>query len=385
MRCSNGRAGSAGLRVASGYGITRDDVCYCQMPLFHGTALLACWAPAVATGATVALRRRFSASGFVDDVHRYGGTYFTYVGRSIAYIVSQPERPDDRDNTLRLGFGTEASPSDREAFSHRFDCRLVEGYGSSESAIVLVRTPGTPPNALGVPRDIGADIAVVEAATRRECPRARFAADGAILNGAEAIGELVNRAGGGGFDGYYDNPAATAERLHDGWYWSGDLAYRDADGHFYFAGRTDDRLRVDGENFSTEPIAALLTRIDGIAHAAVFAVPDETTSDQVMAAIELDPGVRFDPIEFRRSLEAQSDLGTKWVPRYVRIVESLPVTANNKVYKPGLRAEGFVTDDPVWWIPGRGADYEILDAAALAELRSRYAASGRGAPLPGVG
>ncbi|MDX2380049.1 MAG: AMP-binding protein [Acidimicrobiia bacterium] len=382
VRCSNGRAGSAGLRVAAGYGITAEDVCYCQMPLFHGNALLACWAPALATGVTVVLRRRFSASGFLDDVRRYGCTYFTYVGRSLAYVLAQSGRPDDGDNTLRLGFGTEASPADRAAFTDRFGCSLVEGYGSSESAIVLARTPDTPEHALGIQRDSNADIAVVDAATGNECQRARFGADGSLLNGAAAIGEMVNRAGGAGFDGYYNNPEATAERLRDGWYWSGDLAYRDEGGYFYFAGRTDDRLRVDGENFSTEPVAVLLSSIDGVAHVAVYAVPDERTGDQVMAALELDPGRSFDPAWFRQALESQSDLGTKWAPRFVRIVDRIPVTANNKLYKPGLRAAAFVTDDPVWWRPERDADYEPFDEVALAALRGRYATQGRESLLP---
>lgn len=383
VRCSSGRAGSAGLRVAAGYGITADDLCYCQMPLFHGNALLACWAPALAMGATVVLRRRFSASGFLDDVRRYGCTYFTYVGRSLAYVLGQPRQPDDTENTLRLGFGTEASPADRAAFTERFGCQLVEGYGSSESAIVLARTPDTPAHALGVQRDSNADIAVVDSETGVECPRARFGGDGSLLNGADAIGEMVNRAGGAGFDGYYNNPEATAERLRDGWYWSGDLAYRDWDGFFYFAGRTDDRLRVDGENFSTEPVAALISRIAGVAHVAVYAVPDERTGDQVMAAIELESGRSFDPDRFRRDLESQSDLGTKWAPRFVRIVERMPVTANNKVFKPGLRAEGFVTADPVWWLPERGAGYDRFDDSALADLRSGYTAHGRASLLPG--
>lgn len=382
VACTTGRAGGAGTRVATGFGLTGADVLYCQMPLFHGNALLACWAPGVAAGATIALRRRFSASGFLDDVRRYGCTYFTYVGRSISYVLAQPERDDDAVNSLRLGFGTEATPADRAAFEARFRCRLIEGYGSSESAIVLARTAETPPGALGVVRDAGADIAVVDRATSEECPRAVFDADGNLANGHAAIGELVNRDGGAGFTGYYNNPVATAERLHGGWFWSGDLAYRDEAGYFYFAGRSDDRLRVDGENLSTEPVAALLRRLPGVSDAAVYAVPDEATGDQVMAALELEPGHSFDPGEFRRSLLAQSDLGTKWAPRYVRIVDELPVTANNKVVKTGLRAEAFVCDDPVWWTPSRGHGYELLDREGLDELRSRYEHQGRQALLP---
>ncbi len=374
--CSNARAGQAGERVMVGYGVLPDDVCYLQMPLFHGNALLACWCGALAAGATVVLRRKFSASGFLADVRKYSCTYFTYVGRAISYVLAQPESPDDSDNTLRTGFGTEASPRDREEFERRFGCTLVEGYGSSESAIVITRTPDTPALALGIAPDPTADVAVIDPDTSVECPRARFDADAGISNGHEAIGELVNRSGGGPFAGYYNNPEATSTRLRDGWFWSGDLAYRDDDGFFYFAGRGDDRLRVDGENFSTEPLAALLGRLTGVAAAVVYAVPDEATGDQVMAALQLEPGTDFDPVRFRAELEAQSDLGTKWAPRYIRVLDTIPVTANHKVFKPGLRREAF-TCDRVWWRRDRDADYAPLDADALGELRARYAAQGR--------
>ena len=78
----------------------RSDICYCPMPLFHGNAIMALWAPALAVGATVALTRRFSASGFIDDVRRYGATRFTYVGTALAYVLATGAAPDDADNPL---------------------------------------------------------------------------------------------------------------------------------------------------------------------------------------------------------------------------------------------------------------------------------------------
>ncbi|MCU1365600.1 MAG: Fatty-acyl-CoA synthase, partial [Ilumatobacteraceae bacterium] len=249
--CSTERMAGAGVRAGMSYGITRDDVSYCSMPLFHGNALMACWAPSLAVGATVVLRRKFSASGFLPDVRRYGCTYFTYVGRTIAYVLGQPPTDHDRDHQLRLGFGTEASAQDRERFLERFRCPLIEGYGSSESVVVIMRTPETPAGALGVPRlDGGADIAVVNTNSLEPCPRAQFDEHGGLINGDEAIGEIVNRSGGGMFEGYYNNTEATSDRMRNGWYWSGDLAFIDADGFYYFAGRSTDWLRVDSENFA---------------------------------------------------------------------------------------------------------------------------------------
>jgi fatty-acyl-CoA synthase len=377
--CTNGRMGATGQRAAAGYGITRDDVCYCPMPLFHGNALMACWAPATATGATVVLRRRFSATGFLDDIRRYGCTYFTYVGRTIAYVLAQPPTPHDRDHRLRLGFGTEASAQDRERFEERFGCPLVEGYGSSESVVVIMRTPDTPAAALGRPRtDDGSDVAVVDPATSTECPRAEFDANGRLVNGHVAIGELVNRAGGGAFEGYYDNPDATADRLRGGWYWTGDLAYRDTDGFFYFAGRSADWLRVDSENFAAAPVERILHRFPGAVMVAVYGVPDTRTGDQVMAAIEMEPTVAFDPSAFGTFLRDQADLGTKWAPRFVRVVDAIPLTANNKVNKAPLRLHGWWdATDPVWWRRTREPVYEPFTASERAALHSEFVAHAR--------
>ncbi|MFB7509456.1 AMP-binding protein, partial [Streptomyces broussonetiae] len=130
--CSQGRLAAAGQALVRQFGVRAQDVHYVCMPMFHGNAVIADWAPALAAGAGVALRRRFSASGFLADVRRYRATYFTYVGRAVQYILATEERADDRDHVLRLGFGTEAGAVDAAAFERRFGVRLVEGYGSSE-------------------------------------------------------------------------------------------------------------------------------------------------------------------------------------------------------------------------------------------------------------
>jgi fatty-acyl-CoA synthase len=381
--CSTERMAMAGVRAAAGYGVNRDDISYCAMPLFHGNALMACWAPSLAVGATVVLRRRFSASQFVDDVRRYGCTYFTYVGRTIAYVLAQPATEHDRDHRLRLGFGTEASAQDRERFLERFGCPLVEGYGSSESVVVIMRTPDTPSNALGRPRlDGGADIAVVNPHTHLPCPPATFDDFGALMNAEEAIGEIVNRSGGGIFEGYYNNTEATSDRLRNGWYFTGDLAYVDADGFYYFAGRSSDWLRVDSENFAAAPIENILHRFTGVVMVAVFAVADPRTGDQVAAAIEMKPGIAFDPAAFSEFLATQRDLGTKWAPQFVRVVKDMPLTANNKVNKQPLRSVGWATTDEIWWQPTRGAAYQRFTPDDATRLSTEFVEHGRAEFLP---
>src|SRR5205814_8035136 len=120
-----------------------------------------------------------------------------------------------------------------------------------------LRTPGTPPGALGTAPE---GTVVLDPETAEECPRARFDEQGRLLNAQEAIGELVNRHGAAGFEGYWENEEATSARVRDGMYWTGDLAYRDQDGFVYLAGRDFEWLRVDGENFAAAPVERILAR-----------------------------------------------------------------------------------------------------------------------------
>jgi fatty-acyl-CoA synthase len=372
VRMTQGRA----ARAAGSMGFTHDDVIYSAMPLFHGNALSAAVLPAMAGGATLVLRRRFSASNFLPDVRDTGATFFNTVGRAISHIVATAPTEHDRDHRLRFVLGPETSALDKAAFVERFGVPLIEGYGSSENAIVLRPIPDARPGTLGRARSRD-DVAVVDADTREECPRAVFDAEGRLTNAAEAIGELVGRQSRSNFEGYYNNPEAEAERTRNGWYWSGDLAYRDEDGIFYFAGRTNDWLRVDSENFAAAPVETILGRFPGLAGVAVYGVPDSRTGDQVMAAVELEPDVTFDPEAFAAFLSAQADLGTKWAPRYVRIVTALPVTATDKVDKKPLRAAMWNTTDPVWHRRGRSPELVPMTGDDVAELRRAFVANQR--------
>ncbi|MFE6890338.1 AMP-binding protein [Streptomyces sp. NPDC057694] len=375
--CSQGRLAAAGHSLVDTFGIRADDVHYICMPLFHGNAVIADWAPAVAAGAGVALRRRFSATGFLTDVRRFGATYFTYVGRAVQYLLATEERPDDKDNPLRVGFGTEAGAVDAARFEARFGVRLVEGYGSSEGGAAVQRTADTPPGAIGraAPRD---DLVVLDPATGAECPPAAFDTGGRLVNGAEAIGELVNR-GRSPFEGYWRNDAAYAERVREhGWYWTGDLFYRDAEGFLYFAGRGDDKIRVDSENLAPAMIENILARWPAAAAVAVYGVPDPVAGDQVMATLAPRDGVSFDPLAFGEFLLGQGDLGTKMAPRFVRVVDRMPVTATNKVRRGELRREGFWGGaDELWWRPPGAAAYRILTPAERDALAGAFRERGR--------
>ena len=358
----------------------RGSVAYLCMPLFHGNAVMLNLATAMQAGGTVALTRKFSASRFSEDVHRYGATFVNYVGRALSYVLSRPEDPRDRTSTLELAFGTEASERDVAAFAERFGCDVVEGYGSSEGVFRIGRTPETPSGSLGVPAP-GVEVRVLDEATGGECPRATFDEAGRLRN-PEAVGQLVAIGGAAGFEGYYKNPEAMADRIRGGDFWSGDLAYRDEAGFFYFAGRSSEWLRVDSENFAAAPVERLIQRVPGVLSAVVYAVPDPVTGDQVMCTVEMQPGASFDAVAFGEHLAAQPDMGAKWWPRYVRVTDAIPLTASNKVNKAPLRTAAWVTDDPLYARVGRTPAYVELDAEGRAAIDAEFAEHDRAALLP---
>jgi fatty-acyl-CoA synthase len=216
-------------------------------------------------------------------------------------------------------------------------------------------------------------IVVCDSETLEEMPRARFDDQGRLLNPDECIGEMVNKLGAAGFEGYYKNDEANEQRIRNGWYWTGDLAYRDDEGYIYFAGRDFEWIRVDGENFAAAPIERILARHEAVVLAAVYAVPDAEVGDQVMATLQLRPGTGFDPAAFDEFLGAQTDLGTKWSPRYVRVTEAMPVTESQKPLKRVLRRERWDTDEPVFWRPARGAGLAPMTAADREALLAEFA------------
>ena len=296
-----------------------DDIGYVCMPLFHSNAVQVGWAPSIVVGALgrprpASSRRRAGC----PTIRRYGSTYFNYTGKPLAYLLAQPERPDDADNPLRVAFGNEGSPRGRRRVRPplrrrgdrrvRRDRRRRRGQPRRRAARRRARARG--PTTCKVVDDDG-----------NEKPVAEFDADGRLLNADECVGEIVNTGGVGPFEGYYNNAEATAKTTRFGWYWSGDLGYKDADDYLYFAGRNADWIRVDGENFPAGPIEETLRDASrrrarrGLRRARR---PGRRPGDgraraRATARRSTRPGSRA-------WLDAQADIGPKWRPRYVRVM-----------------------------------------------------------------
>jgi fatty-acyl-CoA synthase len=375
--CTQRRLLQTGARMAIIMDIGPDDVGYICMPLFHSNALMVGWAPSIVAGASVGLARKFSASSWLPDVRRYGSTYFNYTGKPLSYLVATPERPDDADNPLRVAFGNEGSPEVIDTFARRFGVEVIDAFGATEGGIAVNREEGMKHGSVG---RVTETVKVVDP-DGNELPRARFDADGALANADACVGEIVNTAGAGPFEGYYNNAEATESALRGGWYWSGDLGYVDDDGFLFFAGRTADWLRVDGENFPAGPIEAAVGRHPDVVLAAAYGVPDEHAGDQVMVAIQLREGATFDGAALAAFVDSLPDVGPKWRPRYVRLVHEFPSTGTNKVVKRTLVRQKYRRDlcgGDGLYVRERGADsYREFTVSDEDALRAALERAGR--------
>ncbi len=375
--CSQRRLLVTGNRMRMIMDLTPDDIGYVCMPLFHSNAVQVGWAPSIVTGCSIGLARKFSASGWLPDVRHYGSTYFNYTGKPLAYLLAQPERPDDADNPLRVAFGNEGSPQVVDAFARRFGVHVIDAYGATEGGVAVNRDAEQRAGALG---QVGPAVKVVDE-EGAEKPRAEFDAGGRLTNAADCVGEIVNTAGAGPFEGYYNNEAATARTTRFGWYWSGDLGYIDADGYLYFAGRNADWIRVDGENFPAGPLEETLRAHPDVVLAAVYGVPDDQAGDQVMAGLVLREGTALDPEGFAAWVDGRPDIGPKGRPRYVRVLAEPPTTGTFKIVKRTLVHEKWRSDrvdgDPVF-VRGRDEPaFRPFTPADESALHDSFAAAGR--------
>ena len=158
------------------------------------------------SGASVGLGRRFSASRWLPDVRHYGATYFNYTGKPLAYLLATPEQPDDADNPLRVAFGNEGSPEVVDTFARRFGVDVIDAYGATEGGVAVNRDVAEPAGALG---QVGRERPGRRRGRPRAAPSPVRRPTGSSLNADECVGEIVNTAGAGPFEGYYNNPAAN--------------------------------------------------------------------------------------------------------------------------------------------------------------------------------
>jgi crotonobetaine/carnitine-CoA ligase len=309
--------------------LRRDDVLYCPFPMFHIDATVMTVVPAMLLGTTAAIGDRFSASGFWDEIRRARATVFDFMGATLTMLHKLPTDAGDRDNPARLGWGVPV-PEFAPDFEARFGVKLVELYGSTDAGVPMYH-PVNEPRRQG---SCGRPIAQYDVRLFDE-------------NGGEmpvgTVGEIVVRPNEPSLmsDGYYGMPAATLESRRDGWFHTGDLARRDADGYFYFVGRRTDSIRRRGENISAFEVEEVVKLHPAVLDAAAFGVPSDLTEEDVMVAVVPRPGNHVDPGQLTEFCAKR--MGGHMVPRYVDVVDALPRTPTEKVEKARLRERGVTT------------------------------------------
>jgi acyl-CoA synthetase (AMP-forming)/AMP-acid ligase II len=384
-----------GVFVSQLVGLGPDDVGYVSMPLFHSNAVFLNWIPAFVAGASVALRERFTASGFVDDVFGYGATYWNYVGQPVHYVLEaigraaggdeervRREVTENPKNKMRLAIGTGASGAERERFKRVLGLgHVYENYGSTEAEITTWCMPADPPESVGEVLD---DAILILNEQGGACPLLEVDAAGNPKNYRAAVGEIVRRGVTGRFQGYHDMPEATEKKVQEGLYRSGDLgAIREIDGHryLYFIGRTDDWIRKDGENFSAESVVEMVKHAPGVDRAAAYGVPHPVSDEWVMVALKMKPGARFDARAFFDHCEAEVARGRdrKWFPDLVRVVDDFPWTETNKIKVRELKRDFYRPDRaPRVFMRRRGdASFEPLTRDGFEDLKREFSKTGR--------
>jgi acyl-CoA synthetase (AMP-forming)/AMP-acid ligase II len=307
------------------------------LPLFHMNAMACSVMAMVMSGGCLVALDRFHPQTWWKSVRESGATIFHYLGVMPAILIAAPESRDDRRHEVRFGFGAGVDRRLQAAFEARFAIPLIEAWAMTETGTGAVVAASHEPrhvgtNCFGRPQ---ADV---------EC---RIVAD----NGSEAMvdeaGELLVRHAGneprfGFFREYLKDPDATAQAWSGGWFHTGDVVRRAADGSLHFVDRKKNVIRRSGENIAAVEVESVLMQHPAIKQVAVAAVPDPVRGDEVMACVVLHhpaatPGDR-DRIAAGIVGWCLERLAYYKAPGYVAFVPAIPVTPTQKIQRGELKA-----------------------------------------------
>ncbi|MCL6476966.1 MAG: AMP-binding protein [Peptococcaceae bacterium] len=307
-----------------------DDVLFTCLPLFHGNARLLCVYPAMLLGAKAVVYGRFSASRFWDQIRRAEATIFNSLGAMANFIYAQPEREDDGDNPVRVCAAFPMPPQIYKDFERRYNLKIVEGYGLTETAVITYN-PYDKPKIGSCGKETG--LFEVKIVDQNDYP---------VPPGT--VGEIVAR---GRIPwamslGYYNMPEKTVELARNHFYHTGDAGYLDEDGYLFFVDRIKDYIRRRGENISSSEIERVVNDHPKVLESAAIAVKSDLSEDEVKIVVVLKEGEKLDPEELLVFCEERMPYFA--VPRYIEFVESLPKTANEKIQKARLREEGITAN-----------------------------------------
>jgi carnitine-CoA ligase len=310
--------------------LTADDVGYSYLPLYHVTARSALVMACILAGGATVLRERFSVSEFWPDIQRHNATFTMYMGSVILFLVQQPIAANEGDNPLRVAGGAACPPSIAGEFERRFDCRLLEVYGMTELGTVSgPRDSRSSRGTMGQPFDhIRIEI--------------HDSNDAAVP--ADTVGEIVARPNEpyAIMQGYWRDPQATVDAWRNLWFHTGDLGKLTPDGDLVFMDRLKDSIRRRGENISSFEVERAVQEHPDVEECAAYPINSEATEEDVMIAVVPRQQKQ---IEAEQLLDfCERTMPRFAVPRYLRVVDSLPKTPTGRVQKHLLREAGVTAD-----------------------------------------
>ena len=366
---------TAGLRC------TEKDRIYMSLPLYHGTGFVIGLGSALSSGASVFLRRRFSASSFVSDLREHNITCMIYVGELCRYLVNSPQQGDDADNPLHTVMGNGLRPDIWDAFKNRFGIhRITEFYAASEGNVSFA-------NLLNKDRTIGMTASKV-ALLKYDVPSDELVRDDQGFCSEAADGEPGLCVGhinpNAPFDGY-TNPEATEKKIlrdvfekGDAWFNTGDLLKTVKVGftlgypHYQFVDRVGDTFRWRSENVSTNEVAEVLNGFDQIELSNVYGVEVPNAEGRAgMATVTLADSQEALDLD-RLSEYVSTQLAHFSRPVFIRVQRELAVTGTMKLVKTELREEAYDLEkisDPVYVMKPRTEHYVPLDLEFLSQIK----------------
>ncbi|XP_071384835.1 long-chain fatty acid transport protein 2-like isoform X1 [Centroberyx affinis] len=366
-------------------GVRSDDVIYIYLPLYHSAGFLMGLCGAIDKGITVVLRRKFSASQFLDDCRKYNVTVIQYIGEIMRYLCNTPKKDNDRDHKVRLALGNGIRADTWADFLQRFgDICICECYGATEGNIGFVNYVGKV-GAIGKEHFLhraSGRYALIRYDTEKEEP-VRNSRGLCVEVPRGETGLLVAQIGERTpFSGYAKNKQQTEKKKlrdvfvkGDFYFNSGDLLKIDREGFVYFQDRIGDTFRWKGENVATTEVADHLIMVDCIEEANVYGVKVPGHEGRIgMAALKLKEDMDFDSGATYQHVKTY--LPSYARPRFIRIQDSLAVTGTFKQMKVKLAEEGFnpaVITEPLFYLEDSKGyipmTQEIFSSIAEGKLR----------------
>jgi carnitine-CoA ligase len=314
-----------GVNTGLALELTPDDVLHTTLPLFHTNAINTFF-QALLHGAAVVYEPRFSVSGYWDALGRSGGTAVYLLGAMVPMLLSRQPTSAERDHRARVALAAGIPASAQAEFTARTGIAVVDGYGSTETNLVIGATAEhRKPGYMG-PVFRGFEARVVDEADN-QVPDGE--PGGLVLRAAQPFAFAT---------GYFNMPEKTVEAWRNLWFHTGDRVVRAPDGYLKFLDRLKDAIRRRGENISSYDVEQVLLSHPQVANAAVFPVRSELAEDEVMAAIVRQPGGALTELDLIRYCEPR--LAYFAIPRFIEFVDELPMTENGKVQKFKLRERG---------------------------------------------